>query len=217
MGDLPEPALRYLTHSIAPGAPLVDFVEFEMEGRIRLKPDGSWWDFNGSTTLHASCGFIWRAAVKNPPIRGFDRYAEGCGDVNWKLAGWIPLVHADGPDVTRSAAGRYAGERIFLPSALLPERGVEWSAKGPNEAEAAMAIDGEPIRLSLTLAADGALKRVDFDRWSDGARRRFTVFVDEETRFGGYAVPSRFRAIWRAGEPEERFFFEARVVSARYG
>jgi hypothetical protein len=54
-------------------------------------------------------GFVWsaRAGV----VVGSDRSADGNGAMNWRVLSLVRVMHADGPDVSRSAAGRAAVDR----------------------------------------------------------------------------------------------------------
>ena len=47
--------------------------------------------------------------------------------MRWRLAGAIPIVSAEGPDVTRSAAGRLASEIVVAPTGF---RAATWAAGG---------------------------------------------------------------------------------------
>ncbi len=64
-------------------------------------------------------------------IAGSDRYVDGNGGPDWKLLGLLTVAHAEGPEVSQSAAGRAGAEAIWLPTALLPRFGVRWSV-GPD-------------------------------------------------------------------------------------
>jgi len=52
---LPEPALRWLSHAIAPGTPLWRSVELTMHGRIKL---GRWRPFTARQVLTLPDGYI---------------------------------------------------------------------------------------------------------------------------------------------------------------
>jgi hypothetical protein len=89
-------------------------------------------------------GFVWTARVAGV-IAGSDHYLDGAGGMDWKLAGLVTVAHADGPDVSRSAAGRGAAEAVWLPTAMLPRFGVRWSAHDDTHITARYHLGATPI------------------------------------------------------------------------
>ena len=219
VAHLPAPARQYLVHAIAPGTPLASAVRLTMHGTIKLK---RWHAFKAEQVIVRDRGMIWRANVKlaGLKIRGFDRFLDGEGATRWKLCGRLPVVAASGPDVTRSAAGRFAAETIWLPS-LLCDNPVEWSARDEAVAHARFAVDGLDADLELTLR-HGSLQSVALPRWGNpgGGRFReieFGAVVEREATFGGYTIPARLRVGWYFGT--DRFdsdgkFFHATIDDA---
>ena len=138
--SLPDPVRRYLRRAIAPGTPPAAAVRLRMHGQIRLR---RWWPFRAEQVISPARGMIWQASVRMGclPVRGFDRLLDGEGAMRWKLLGLVPLVHASGPDITRSAAGRMAAELIWLPPALGDPR-VSWTALGSDRIEASLQVQG---------------------------------------------------------------------------
>lgn len=129
LSGLPEPARRWLAHAIAPGTLLARTVVLEMEGRFRL---GRWLPMRAVQVVSPPLGLVWAAQIGWGPLsfRGFDRYGEDRGEMSWRLFGRLPVVHAEGADVDRSAAGRLAGEVIWVPASFLGP-GVSWQS-GPE-------------------------------------------------------------------------------------
>lgn len=127
---LPEPARRWLIHSITPGTRLAVAAQLSMHGTIRI---GAWRRFTAHQVIRPDTGFVWRARsrIAGLPIRGFDRYVNGTGEMRWRLAGLIPVMSTRGPDVTRSAAARLAGESVFVPTSLVT---AHWQAAGDDSA-----------------------------------------------------------------------------------
>jgi hypothetical protein len=72
------------------------------------------WSFAGTR------GFTWqaRAKVKGLPVSGSDRWLDGAGAMRWKPLGLIPVVTAEGGDISRSALGRVQIEAMGLPTVL---------------------------------------------------------------------------------------------------
>ena len=131
---LPDPVCRYLRTSIAAGAPLARSARFGMRGSVKL---GRWWiPFQARQIYAPHHGLVWTARAGGV-IEGFDGYADGQGAMQWKLLGRLRVLHAQGPDISRSAAGRVAAEALWVPTALLPRFGVTWAAADAHHLTAA--------------------------------------------------------------------------------
>jgi hypothetical protein len=221
LDHLPPTAQRYLAHAIAPQTPLASAVRLRMHGAIKIK---RWHPFNAEQVIVRDRGMVWRAKVKmaGTTVRGFDCFLDGAGAMQWKLFGVFPLVCATGPDITRSTAGRFAAETVWLPSLLCSER-VSWTSGDSDTAHVHFAVDAHDEDLSLTLSG-GAVQSVALPRWGnpEGGEFReveFGAAVDQEGTFGGYTIPVRLRVGWYFGT--ERFedegkFFQATIDEAVY-
>lgn len=217
---LPAPAQRYLRRAIAPGTPLARSARLTMHGTLRLSPGGDALPMRAEQVLAPPAGFVWRARVGRGAmrVRGYDRFGHEAGAMRWWMLGLVPIVRADGADVTRSAAGRLAGEGVMVPSMLLPGRGAAWEAVDDSTARVRMTVGGEPVVTTLRIDADGRLRQASIQRWRDAASGyvRFDVELSAERTFGGYTVPTHLRAGWRLGEADEFPFFDATIDSVEY-
>lgn len=165
---------------------------------------------------------MWAARVGRV-IVGSDRYVGGSGGMDWWLFNRLRIVHAEGRDVTRSAAERAAGESIWAPAAVWPQPGVTWTAEGDQDIQATFDVDGHPVELHHRLDGDGALRSSWFLRWGDPDRtgtwqlHPFGVEVTSEATFGGITIPARGRAGWHHGTArwDEGVFFEFEITTHR--
>jgi len=219
--SLPEPARRFLLRAISPGARLATSVELGMSGEIWLDLDGDPLALTAEQILASPRGFIWRATAGRGAlsITGFDRYARGAGEMRWSLWGIIPVMRVRGDDVTRSAAGRLAMESVLLPSSLVPGTGVRWEEVDDSTAAFHVAVDGEEVRTTLEVDADGKPIRASTMRWSDAAGPgydRFVVELSGEMEADGYRIPVHLDAGWRLGDPGEFRFFRATLERAAF-
>jgi hypothetical protein len=227
--DLPAPAQRFLNHALAPGTGLAETVELTMTGRIALQPGAEKLSFRAQQILTLSPagqgGLIWRAWVGSGVMRfaGWDRYAAGEGAMRWYLAGVVPIVRAEGVDITRSAAGRVALEvATFLPTALLPQRGARWEAVDEERVRVHLTVGEEALAPLLTIAPEGHLVHLEMDRWDpDGVAPGQPGFVrwaadgmETVGTFEGLTLPTTLRVTKRAGTAEAFSFFEARITGA---
>jgi hypothetical protein len=123
----------------------------------------------------------------------------------WKLLGLVPLVRAEGTDVSQSAAERAAGESIWVPTALVADPGVTWSASTDDQLDMQLDVDGHPVTLHHTLDADGRLRHSHFLRWGDPERtgmwaeHPFGVEITGHRTFDRLTIPNAGRAGWHFG------------------
>lgn len=210
--SLPAAARRYLTHAIAPGTPLARAVRLRMHGEIKLK---GWLPFTAEEVIRWPRGLIWTATVRmyGVPIRGFDKFVDGVGEMRWKLLGLIPIVNASGPDITRSAAARFAAETVWLPAVLASDE-VSWTSVDAHSARASLTTT-ESCEIDFQVDNDGRLLSTSMQRWGnpEGAEFHYAPFgaiVEKESRFDGHTIPTELRVGWYCGtsrfESEGEFF-----------
>ena len=175
---------------------------------MRLTPGGPWIPLRARQILAPPRGLVWEATVQQGLLRlsGADWYARGTGRTAFRLWELLPVVRSEGADIARSARGRLAGEAIWNPASLLPQRGARWEAVDTDTARVTLPIDGEAIPVTLSLAAGtGRLRSVVLPRWGDKtesgeyASIPFGVEVLEEATFAGYTIPSHLRGGWWYG------------------
>lgn len=199
---LPAPVHRYFRASIASGTPLAQSARLRMHGAVRV---GKWWlPFRAEQILSPLHGYLWAARVARVVV-GSDRYVDGDGAMEWKLLGRIKLMLAEGPDVSRSAAGRAGAEAVWVPTAMLPRFGVAWSARDPHHITARYPVDDLDLTLDYTLDHHARVRSIALDRWGapdNNEQARLHRFVHERTRvstFGGLTIPSAGRGGWFDG------------------
>jgi hypothetical protein len=117
------------------------------------------------------------------PIHGFDRLTRGTGEMVHRAIGRLPIVEQDGPDLTRSAAGRLVSEMVWAPAvAVGPE--VRWKPVDEHSALALLPYCRDTLEVRITTADSGALRRsplIDGPAWavaptdSIPSRRRSTA------------------------------------------
>jgi hypothetical protein len=141
--------------------------------------------------------------------------------MRWRLLDLLPVVSAEGPDITRSAAGRLASEIALIPTGFA---GATWT--GGEDADTALATWGDgdqQERVELHLGPAGELREVLMQRWgnpsdSPFARYPFGVTVTSERTDAGVTVPADFRAGWWWGteRQSEGEFFRARLTEVTF-
>jgi hypothetical protein len=219
---LPEPPRRWVLHAIAAATPLRTSVELRMHGEIRL---GSWRPFTAVQRLTPAGGFVWAATAHlfGLPITGFDRYTHGAAQMRWRLLNALPVMAADGPDVTRSAAGRHAGELLLGAPAAALSRDVAWRQVDVDRAVATVQTGPDPHEVTLTIAADGALSELVMTRWGKPNKQPFASYsfgaaLRGGVIFDGFTIPREITAGWHYGSDRwpEGQFIRYTIDAARY-
>lgn len=224
VANLPEPVQRYFFHAIAPDTPLARSVHLKMRGDLRLAANQPWQPMQAAEILTAHQGFIWQATVGEGmgQIRGVDYYVSGEGRTRFSLWGLIPLVNAANPDITRSSIGRWIGECVWLPVALLPQRGVNWQVIDHQTLQASLKLVGEPVTLTLGIDADGRLLKMSLLRWGNQTETGQYAYIpfgaefQQEQSFDGFTIPSQIRAGWRLDSDRPFEFFRATLEQAQF-
>jgi hypothetical protein len=202
LDGLPGPVARYFAAAIAPGTPLARAVRLSIRGHIKI---GRWLPFSSTEVLDPHRGFVWRARVAGRLIVGSDRYVHGSAEMRWRLLGLVPLIHAEGPDLARSAVARAGAEGIWLPTAMLPRYGVGWSAEDDDAVTARVEVNGTPVELHHRLDANGRIRSTVFNRWGDPDRsgtwgwHRCGGDVTGYGTFAGLTIPTAGRLGWHYG------------------
>ena len=223
---LPEIAQRYFRHAIAEGTPLMSTIELEMRGRFLLGGQKSHQDYTMTARqiLRPPSEFVWLPRMTRGLMRisGSDALVGGRGWTRFWLLGLIPVVNAGGQDVARSASFRAAMESIWVPPSLLPENGVRWEQTGPNTARITIQRVSPEIAVELTLNADGSVKEIIGQRWSNAnpdnvfRLQPFGGTIEGERTFSGYTIPSRLAVGNHFRTGAFLAFFQAEVTSATF-
>ncbi|MEA2156079.1 MAG: hypothetical protein QOE11_2219, partial [Solirubrobacteraceae bacterium] len=213
-----EPVRRYLLHALGSDAPPPTGILMASRGRIKV---GCWLSF---TAQQDFCGhdFLWRARAGIGPLQVLhvaDRCARGRGSTDVRLLRGLRLMHGDGRDTARAAAGRAAAESIWVPGTLVPGPDVSWRAESDELIVARFAVAPEQAELRLRIDDAGAVRSVCVMRWGRSGRSGFGYApfggdVHAERRFGSLLLPSDITVGWGYGTPRYRPFFEATIIAA---
>ena len=225
---LPEPARRYFTFTVKPGAPLHTVAEVRMRGEIGLgtRDNPKYRTMRAEQILAPPYGLVWKlnAGRGVTKVSGSDGCANGTSWVRFWLMKTVPIVRAGGtPDHARSAFGRVVAEAVFwAPAALLPNNGVSWEAVDANTARATVASNCQQQTVDITVAADGRPTKVVIPRWSDANAEKiyqlqpFGGYLSEFQDFDGYTLPTCVEGGNFIGTEEYFPFYKARVYDFRF-
>lgn len=207
---LPEPVGRYLRFAGVTDAPVPGVVRMRRNGDIRLRPDQR-------RAPHVALlryttdppGFVREARVKTSPLvtlRAHDELRNGAArEQVWPFRSW-KSVDQTGPKVDQDAVVRFMSDMAWFPAAMrMPY--VSWEAHDAESATMSVTIGGTLAHGLLTFAPDGALIRIEADRFHRLGTREWelatwTMDYGETGAMAGVQVPTRARASWLLAEGE---------------
>lgn len=232
IAELPAPVQRYFLHAIAPGNPIATSVQLKMQGQFRLAPEKLWMPMQAQETLTAT-GFIWNAKIGSglSQFQGADYYFNQTGRMQFSMLGLVPIVDVQNSNTARSAIGRLVVELMWLPSALLPQQGVQWQAIDDHTIQANLKVDDEPVTLTFVIDSNGKLLEGYTLRWGDYLTGETTSHRTKNTSwkyipmggkcyaehtFSGFTIPSQVGVGWWFGSEQYFEFFQATVEQAEF-
>lgn len=201
--EYPDPVARFFRYHLPHGFPEHTYSEVPMKGIIKLV---NWANFRSTLFSQPFKGFLWQANVKMGilPVAGYDYFLKNQGAMKWTTFGVIPVMKADGPDVSRSAEGRARMEALFAPH-LLIHPDISWEVISENEITATWKIHQEEQPLHLIIGIDGSLKETYIQRWGNpgGVKEfgyhTFGVKIEAEMKYKGTVIPAKGNAGWWFG------------------
>lgn len=225
IADLPEPAQRYFLFAIEPGTTLYTVAEISMRGEFSLgsKVQPNYLPMQAEQILSAPHGFVWKlnAGEGLKQISGSDVAEDSNSWSRFWLLGIAPVARAGGnPDHLRSAFGRCVAEAVFwTPAALLPGDNVRWSSVDESTARVKIINGSLEQAVDLTVDADGKVRKVVFQRWSDANSEKqfqlqpFGGYLSDYKAFRGFRLPTTIDA-GNFFDTDEYFpFFKVRVTT----
>jgi hypothetical protein len=163
IAGLPAPVQRYFRRVLRPGQPLAAGARIRHEGQFRTgESEDGWRPFVSTEVFSAKPpGFVWDAKIRMAPgvtVNVRDSYLAGRGSMRGEILGLVPVVDAHGtPEMAAGALQRYLAEAPWCPPALLPSRGVEWTAIDDSTARATLRDGATTVSIEFRFNAEGEI------------------------------------------------------------
>jgi hypothetical protein len=206
VGDVPDPARRWLLHAIRPETQIATRAHLLLSGEIRPDPGMGWLPLKAEENLAPPFRLDWTGAARRglTVLRMEEHYAVGAAEMRSAWFGILPVARRSGPEFSRSTLARLVLESIWVPFCLLPQRGVAWEAVDTEHARARLTVNQTSIALTLTVEADGRLREASVERYGERHPGRWELFsyvfrVRDECPFSGCVIPSELDGGWNRG------------------
>ena len=205
MAGLPAPVARYFAFALSANRPHITKARATWVGTFLTKRDAKPSAF--TAVQHFTVrppGFVWDAKIKMLPLVPVfvrDSYVDGDGAMYARVAGLIPMTDQRGTrEIAEASLQRFLGECVWLPTALLPGSGVEWTAKDDDTARATLTDRGNTASVEFRFGERGeitgcnAMRQRDVD--GEPVLTPWRTRTCDYVRVDGMRIPRYAEAAW---------------------
>ncbi len=223
---LPDPVARYFRTTLRGGQPLPALARLAQEGAFRLgESDEGWRRFHATQVLGGRApGFVWDARIAALPgarMRARDSYVGGAAAMRAEWLGLFTIVEArNTPALDAAALQRYLAEAMWLPTSLLPRRGVRWAPIDDASARATLADGPTSVALDFRFGPVGEIASVFTPARFREVRGAFVPTPWEgrclaHGERGGMRIPLEVEVAWVV-DGRRRPYWRGRVTEVTY-
>lgn len=163
LASLPPPVQRYVRASGAVGQPQVRSMRLRFSGQIRGSAQAPWMVFTADQTSYFDEPlrlFRMAATQKGLPADVLHVFARDAASMRVRIAGLIPVITAQGDDITRAETVTLLNDMVAMAPATLIDPRITWRAIDDRHAEATLTVGKNTVRATLLFNEGGDL--VDF-------------------------------------------------------
>jgi len=192
--------------------------QLRQTGEIRLAPDKPWLPFQAEQWFDAAgLNFRWTARSRIArvlPVTVVDAFERGHGLLSVRIAGIVPVVRAQGPEVDRGEVLRALAELPWRPtgfssSSKAPQ--LAWSSPSPETLRVTFDDGATRCYVGLEVDAEGRVLAAGAPDRPRGLGKTFVTtpwrgtFAEYKT-FDGLRVPTRAEVAWFLPEGPFTYF-----------
>ena len=220
LAELPEPVQRWMRASSIVGSTVPSVVRITQRGEFRLGRDKPWMPLRATQVYTTNPpGFLWDASMRMFPlidVTGRDRYTNGIGDIEMRIASLVPVASTSGGNLNSGALLRYLNETMWFPGALLLPN-VTWDAIDDASARATLTDAGQSVSAVFEFDDQDRLVNMTADRWNDSeqAFRPWSTPISDWGTFEGIQIATAGAGVWNTG-PDAYEYVRLELTSVEY-
>jgi hypothetical protein len=220
LAHLPAPVQRWLRASGVVGTAIPAVVRVTQRGEFRLGAGKPWLPFRATEYYTTNPpGFLWDASMQMYPlvqITGRDRYRQGTGDIEMRIASLIPVAGKSGGNLNSGALLRYLNETMWFPAALLLPN-VTWEDIDDTHARATLTDAGRAVSAVFQFDRQDRLANMTADRWNDAEQAvlPWSTPINGWRTFAGITIASTGTGVWNTG-PDAYEYIRLHLTSVEY-
>ncbi|HEX3047884.1 MAG TPA: DUF6544 family protein [Bacillota bacterium] len=206
---LPEPVQKYLHYVGAIGKERVNNIRTFFSGDFKIDPKRDWMKikteqydfFTHPTRLFFIQGNMWMI-----PMKGYDFYSQGKGNMRITIASLITVADVKGPEADIAEMATLFNDMCLLAPATLIDNRIDWEPMDPLTVKGCFQDGAHKVSAILYFNEQGELINfVTEDRYfapigQTPRKVKWSTPVRRYQEFGGVKVVSEADAIWHLTE-----------------
>ncbi len=201
---LPGPVQKWLRSAGVPGTERIRNLKLQQSGELRLNPDQGWSNVEAEQYVNTETpAFLWRVNMNLfsvLPVAGRDKYVDGRGDMEIKLASLIPVVNESSNEkLDQAALQRYLAEILWYPTAALNPY-IDWEGIDDRTAKATMEYGGISGSVTFQFTEGGDLEKISAMRYrgstEDDEKKEWFGEIRETKVINGIRMPAKIDISW---------------------
>lgn len=218
---LPVIVQKYLINSGVVGREKLWNAKITMLGKMRGKENDPWMKIKSVqyNFFDPYSRFFYIKAYKmGIPATGLHVYKDESATMRIKLAGFITIADAKGPEMDQGETVTVLNDMFFMAPAALVTKNIKWEIIDPYTVKAIFTNGGQKVSALVYFDENGLIKNfISNDRFEtiDGKEYRnypWSTPVDEYKEMNGCKVPSVAKAIYH--HPEGEFCYAEFIIES---
>jgi hypothetical protein len=203
--DLPNPVKRYFNYALEEEQPYLSYLRLHHTGTFKTGINKDWIDIEGEQYFTANPpGFVWIGHTKQ--FKAHDSYVSNKGNLSVYLFGLLKIVNSTGPTTDQAELLRWLGESVWMPTNLLPNEHIHWSAIDAHKARLTMEWKEHKVTYVVYINDTGQITKLETQRYMNENRlEKWQAILGDYTKVGGMCVPSIVDAIWLLEEGRHHY------------
>lgn len=193
---LPQPVQRYFKYALPDGQPYLSYLRLQHSGTFKTGMDKPAMDIKGEQYFTAQPpGFVWIGRTKQ--FRAHDSYVNNTGNLSVYLFGLLRIVNSKGETIDQAELLRWLGESVWMPTNLLPDEHIQWTAIDDQRAKITFTWNGQTVYYIVHINEQGQITRMQTERYMDeNTLQDWVGEVSEYREVDGMMVPTEIKASW---------------------
>jgi len=214
---------RYFEFALGTDPRVIGRAQLRFTGMFAARPN-AWAPFTAKQMITpVPPAFVWDARIRMMgviPVHVRDAYTNGHGGTRASIASVLTIVDQhDTPEIAAASLQRFLAEAVWVPTALLPRKGLVWSAIDDTTARVTLTDHGTSVSLDMKFGARGEIERASGIRYravkGTSVLTPWTGEHRDYERVDGMMIPTSGEVAWLLPEGPVPYW-RGRLVEVRY-